>query len=268
MSLEPLAAPPDEPAARPRNDLALTTAIVLAVALAFLAGFGVGRISAPGADAAALASLSPAPSAASASPAPSAAATASVSLPPIVAADDPTVGLPSSGASLGSAEAPVTIEVWSDFQCPFCGKYVREVEPWIIETYVSNGTVRLVHRDLLVVGQESLDAAVLARYATQHGKFWAVYELLFANQSGENKGAFSRARLAEIGSRAGLDPAKVTAALNDASLAQAAIAEAQRAIDAGIKSTPTMVINGTTAGAGIPDRAAIAAMIERAMAGS
>jgi hypothetical protein len=55
---------------------------------------------------------------------------------------------PANPRTLGSADAPITIEVWSDFQCPACGFFARQVEPDLIDEYVKDGTVRLVYRDL------------------------------------------------------------------------------------------------------------------------
>lgn len=240
----------------PRRDLPLTTAIVLAVSLAFVAGFGVGRTTAPAG----------APVAGGGSPSASAHATATpgptATLRPIGAVDDPTTGITATGSSLGRADAPVTIEVWSDFQCPFCARYALELEPWIIETYVVPGTVRLVHRDLAFIGTESLDAAVLARHAATQNRFWAVYELLYGNQAGENKGGFARDRLITLAGLAGLDRAAATAALDDAGLQAQVTAEGQAAFNAGITSTPTMLVNGTKLGSGIPQRATLAAAIE------
>ncbi len=262
---EPPRPEPAEPRSSRRGDLPLTAAIVLAVALAFALGFVVGDRTHPGGEPLAAASIAPS-AAADSSGAAMATATVSPSLPPLVAADDPTAGLPADGSTLGAADAPVTIEVWSDFQCPYCGHYARDLEPWLIETYVVPGTVRLAHRDLAFIGPESLDAAVLARFAAGEGRFWPVYELLFANQSGENKGAFSRDRLLEIAVMAGLDRSAAAAAFDDASLRAAVVDEAQSAIDAGINSTPTIVINGQKFGAGVPSQASLSAAIE-ALAG-
>ncbi|HEX6302689.1 MAG TPA: thioredoxin domain-containing protein, partial [Anaerolineales bacterium] len=50
------------------------------------------------------------------------------------------------GRALGEAEAPVTIEVFEDFQCPACKTFTEDIEPLVIENYVSGGQVRYVFR--------------------------------------------------------------------------------------------------------------------------
>ena len=44
------------------------------------------------------------------------------------------------GRSLGKADAPVTLELWSDFQCPSCGQFAETVEPSLIRDYVTRGS--------------------------------------------------------------------------------------------------------------------------------
>ncbi len=46
----------------------------------------------------------------------------------------------------------MTLEVWSDFQCPVCGQFATLVEPQLISTYVTPGTLRIVHHDAAFQG--------------------------------------------------------------------------------------------------------------------
>lgn len=119
------------------------------------------------------------------------------------------------GRTVGQADAPVTVEIWSDFQCPACGILALEVEPRLISEYVVPGTARLVYRDFAFLGDGSLAAAVAARSAAASGRFWAYHDLLFANQDGENRGAFAGARLLAIAEAAGVPRETVSAALVD-----------------------------------------------------
>src|SRR5262245_6659339 len=61
---------------------------------------------------------------------------------PIRVPDAPLAAV-ADGRTMGSADAPVTIEIWSDFQCPACGMLARALEPRLIADYVVPGTVRL-----------------------------------------------------------------------------------------------------------------------------
>lgn len=156
------------------------------------------------------------------------------------------------GRSVGSANAPITIELWSDFQCPVCEQFATLLEPSLRSTYIADGRVRLVYRDFAFIGQESIDAAAAARVAQAQGvSFWTFHDLLYANQGVENpgparaKGGFSRDRLADIAVATGLDRAAFTAALADKSYTDAVTQETSQGRALGVSSTPTLVINGT-----------------------
>ena len=81
-----------------------------------------------------------------------------------------------SGRTIGDPNAPVTLDVWLDYQCPGCRVFYQESLPVLISTYVEPGKLRIVNHDLLVIdsnvgGHESLDAANAARCAADQGKF-------------------------------------------------------------------------------------------------
>jgi protein-disulfide isomerase len=159
-------------------------------------------------------------------------------------------GIPADGSTLGSTDAPVTVEVWADFQCPACGHFARETEPQLIRTFVASGQVKLVHHDFAFLGggrsyDESVEAAAAARCAARQGRFWDMEAWLFANQRGENGGAFNRDRLAAIAERVGLDVAAWTSCMDSGTEQAAARAETQVGAAQGVSSTPTIVVNGT-----------------------
>lgn len=83
----------------------------------------------------------------------------------------------------GSDEAPVTIIEFSDYECPFCSKYVRETYPQIIKNYVESGKVKYVFRDFpLGFHPNAQKAAEAAECAGEQGKFWEMHDYLFENQ--------------------------------------------------------------------------------------
>ena len=85
-------------------------------------------------------------------PAPTAAPTAEPTAPPV-------------GNTFGRPDAPVTIEVWADYQCPYCRLEDLLFGGAIDREYVTPGIARVVYRDFAFLGQESIDAAVAARCA-------------------------------------------------------------------------------------------------------
>jgi len=157
------------------------------------------------------------------------------------------------GRAIGKADAPVTLEVWTDFQCPVCGQFARTVEPALIGTYVTPGTLRIVHHDAAFQGakssspyDESIEAAAGGRCAADQAGYWPFQDWVFANQDGENKGAFAAPRLTSLASAAGLDVTAWKACVATGTQQTAAQNETDQAVAAGVGATPTMHLNGQT----------------------
>ena len=164
----------------------------------------------------------------------------------------PTSSIPAglaSGRTLGSATAPVTIDVWTDYQCPYCGLLARLIEPRLVTEFVVPGTAKIVAHDFSFIGQgrnpdESTDAAVAARSAEKQGKYWEYRDYLYWNQHNENAGDFVRSRLLAMATALKLDQAAFTTSLDDQTIRSAVAAETAQGSAMGIKQTPTLVING------------------------
>jgi protein-disulfide isomerase len=172
----------------------------------------------------------------------------SVSLPAASPSPSPSAAY-MEGMALGDPAAPVTIQVWADYQCPYCALQARGVEPSVERTLVVPGQARMVFRDFAFLGQgndpdESVAAAVAARCAGAQGAYWYYHDLLFASQQGENQGAFARERLLGLAGFAGLDEATFTTCLDDPAVAKAVTDETAIGRGYGVSSTPTMRITG------------------------
>jgi protein-disulfide isomerase len=85
--------------------------------------------------------------------------------------------------SFGSKNAPIVMEVFSDFQCPACKTLFMTTNRQVMENYVSTGKVYLIHRDFpLPMHAHSQVAAQYSRAAAHVGKFEPVEQALFENQ--------------------------------------------------------------------------------------
>ncbi|MBI2573521.1 thioredoxin domain-containing protein [Candidatus Woesearchaeota archaeon] len=83
----------------------------------------------------------------------------------------------------GNTNAPVTIVEFSDFECPFCGKFFEETYPQLEKEYIKTGKVKLVFMDFpLSFHPQAQPAALAAACANEQGKFWEYHDLLFKNQ--------------------------------------------------------------------------------------
>ena len=148
--------------------------------------------------------------------------------------------------ALGNEDAPVTMIEYSDFQCPFCGKFARETEPALIKKYVEDGTLRIEWRDFPYLGQESVNAALAARAAEAQGKFWEYHDLLYENQGSGNSGAFSDENLTGFAEELGLDAERFESDLRSEENAAAVAEDFRQGQGQGISGTPTFVVNGHT----------------------
>ena len=151
-------------------------------------------------------------------------------------ADDPM--------AMGEVDAPVVMLAYSEFQCPFCGKFARDTAPTLIEQYVEDGTLRIEWRDFPYLGAESTTAAQAGRAAGAQDSFWAFHDAMYADQLPPNSGQLDEDHVAAIAQELGLDVEQFRADMRSEET-QAAIADdfAQgQAI--GVTGTPAFVING------------------------
>lgn len=85
--------------------------------------------------------------------------------------------------AFGSKNAPVVMEIYSDFQCPACKTLFTSTTQKIMDNYVNSGKVYLIHRDFpLPMHAYSRVAASYSRAAAHIGKCDEVEQALFRNQ--------------------------------------------------------------------------------------
>ncbi len=126
----------------------------------------------------------------------------------IVAVDPGTHPNP-NGNSMGNPNAPIKIEEFSDFQCPYCEKFHTDTEPLLRQYYIDPGKVLFTYRSMgnwvsRNVGgtsTESQDAALAAYCAGDQNKFWEMHAMLFGNVKGEDVGSFTSKRLKAIAAK-------------------------------------------------------------------
>jgi protein-disulfide isomerase len=142
----------------------------------------------------------------------------------------------------GDKNAKYTVVEFSEFQCPFCGRHVRDTYPQLDKEYIQPGKVKYVFLDfpLESIHKNAFKAAVAGNCAAEQGKFWEMHDRLFANQQ-----QLEPAQLTEHAKAVGLDASKFQQCLDggkyDAEIRKD-IAEGGKA---GVTGTPTTVIGLT-----------------------
>ena len=153
--------------------------------------------------------------------------------------------------AMGDPNAPIKIEEFSDFQCPYCARFHEETETQLTDTYVADGTVYFVYRSFgSFIGPESKAAAEAAYCAGDQNKYWEYHDILFANQTGENVGAFSDRRLEAFAETLSLDVDTFNSCLKGGTYADRVDQDYQDGTAAGVTGTPafflTYTVNGET----------------------
>ncbi len=152
-------------------------------------------------------------------------------------------GIPQSGISLGSPDAPVTLVEFADLQCPFCAEYERNVFPELLDRYVKTGKVRLELHVLRFLGPDSDRLARVAAAASAQDRMWQFTALAYARQGTENSGYANADFMDRLSADAGLKSPDAGAA------AERQVRRSERAARTlGINSTPSFLI-GPTGGA-------------------
>jgi protein-disulfide isomerase len=152
------------------------------------------------------------------------------------------VPLRAGSASRGNVNAPVVIQVFSDFQCPYC----KRVEPTLSELSENfKGQVRVVwrHLPLPMHAHAQLAAEAAEEALAQKGPegFWAYHDRLFAAQ--DEEGGLKRENLSRLAREQGLNGERFEAALDGHVHAAKVKADAEAAAAAGVDGTPAFVIN-------------------------
>jgi len=137
----------------------------------------------------------------------------------------------------GDKKAPVTIVLYSDFQCPFCsrvGPTLKQIE----EKYGNKVRVAFKHQPLPFHPNARI-AASASMAAHEQGKFWEMHDLLFKNQQ-----KLDRQSLDTYAQELKLDMRKFTDAMNNDKFKAVIDSDQAEGNKVGANGTPTLFVNG------------------------
>jgi protein-disulfide isomerase len=155
------------------------------------------------------------------------------------------------GPTLGSEQAPVTVDVWSDEQCPPCARFWEALPDAFVDDYLRSGKARIVFNDYPVVDQytggtrESALAAIGARAADRQGEFWPFIAYLLANQHDENSGWVTQAKLDQIADALDLDVDQFEQDCRDVTITKPVSGSFAAATKRGITAAPQAMLKGS-----------------------
>jgi protein-disulfide isomerase len=174
------------------------------------------------------------------------------------------------GRAMGDPDAPVTIEVYEDFQCPACKTFAEQIAPQIKDAYVASGDVYYIYRhypflDDNAPRNESDQAANASMCAADENRFWDYHDMLFANWNGENQGAFSDKRLVAFAEALDLDMDAFNACFRENRYRDVIDQDLADGTKLGVTGTPSVFVNGQIVKPGfVPSYEEIAQAIDAA----
>ena len=173
----------------------------------------------------------PAASASGASPAAAAAAPA-----PEVEKEDENVH------ARGPRTAPVTLEVYGDFQCPSCATATYIIDE--LEKEYGEKMRVVFHQFPLAMHQHAVKAAMAAEAAGLQGHFWEMHDMLYKNQPVWSRTTDPTSFFAAYAETLGLDGGQFAMDAKSPEIQARIISEGDAGVARGVKNTPTIFING------------------------
>ena len=142
----------------------------------------------------------------------------------------------------GSADAPVTIIEFSDFECPFCERFYTQTLPSITSEYIDTGKVKLIYKQFpLGFHQNAQKAAEATECAGEVGgndAFYAMHDAIF--EGGTN--TLSVDKYKKYASNMGIDTASFNTCLDSGKYAQATQDDLKYGSSKGVRGTPAFFI--------------------------
>ena len=140
----------------------------------------------------------------------------------------------------GNANAPITIVEFSDYQCPYCGKFFSETLPSIDKDYIKTGKVK--YKDFPLGFHENAQKASEAARCVGEQKgdagYFKMHDKLYANQN--DLGVDNLKKLAK---ELGVDSAKFDKCLDDGKFADAVKKDLAYGQQLGVSGTPAFFVN-------------------------
>ena len=166
---------------------------------------------------------------------------------------DTLLHLPLGGPAFGPTSAPVTMVVFSDFECPYCREFARTMRNELPKKYPND--IRVIFKDFPI---ESIHKWAFSAAEASHcvgddnpGAFWAFHDWIFDHQ-GEVNGANLRDKTTAFAATQGLDTSQVGVCMDNHAKADEVRASMKAGEGLGIQQTPTFFLNGRLVGGALP----------------
>lgn len=149
-----------------------------------------------------------------------------------------------SSRTKGSPTAPITVYEIADFQCPACRMFWKETMPALEQEYVAAGKVRIIFLNLPLqeIHANAAAAHQFAMCAADQARFWPVHDQLFEQQETWAELSDPSPVFLAMADDAGLGRDRLDSCLVDDRIKRLVLEEREGVIRAGVKSTPSFII--------------------------
>lgn len=137
--------------------------------------------------------------------------------------------------SLGPTDAKITIVEFFDYRCPYC----HAAMDWLFAQQRGHNDVRIVFKELPVLGPESLEASKAALATIEQGRYQQFHRALMGF-----RGDLTSMQIDTLARQAGVDVARMRRRMDDPAITTLLEENHALAQDSGIQGTPGFMING------------------------
>lgn len=159
---------------------------------------------------------------------------------------EPLVGTVSETNDYGivfNPDATLQIDIWEDFQCPYCNFFEQANGPYVNEL-IRNKEAKVVYHMASFLGQESVRASNASYCAVEEGRFLDFHKAIYNVQGAENSGLFSNKNLITIGEKLGVTTQSFKDCVNNNEFGDTVKKVAESMPKNKVQGTPTIFING------------------------
>jgi protein-disulfide isomerase len=177
-----------------------------------------------------------------------------------------------TAVAVGSADAPVTVDLYEDFQCPNC-KAFEDATGSTLAGLVADGTVQVRYHGMAFLdtgandkySTRALNAAAVVLSTAGPGAFQTFHDLLYAHQPSEGGSGLSDDQLVQYAAQAGASGTAVEKDIRDLTYGDWVTTATDKASKDGVTSTPTVLVDGKKLAD--PSAAGLTAAVTAAAAG-
>lgn len=159
---------------------------------------------------------------------------------------EPLVGTVSETNDYGivfNPDATLQIDIWEDFQCPYCN-FFEKANGSYVDELIRSKEAKVVYHMASFLGQESVRASNASYCAVEEGRFLDFHKAIYNVQGAENSGLFSNKNLITIGEKLGITTQSFKDCVNNNKFGDTVKKVAESMPKNKVQGTPTIFING------------------------